>query len=794
MQKIATAKSQAVDVQVICTDISDRVSVEALLDQINKTMKPLAGIIHSAGVLDDGVISQLTEEKFTKVLLPKIKGAWNFHVLTSDIDLDFFICFSSIASMVGWAGQSNYAAANAFMDTLAFYRRAEGKTALTINWGPWAEVGMAANLDDRDIQRMTDAGMTPLTAATGLQTQLQMMANHVTQAGIFDVDWVKILKQYPDPGRKTVLSNFFDSDMGGASVDILALLQTTSHDVRETILTAKVREILANILGLASGDSVDPRTNVYEYGLNSLMALDFTNHLQNILKTKLSSTLIMKYPTVELIVQYILENVFVAAGSDQQAAEELMKYWEPGASLDIVRAHENYGPLPLGTMLLNYIDEQLPNRFNVPIMMEFDSHTFDLPSLKIAMEILISYHDGLRAQVCVPKDAAPYQMICRSDDSMALEEFDFSNLSYEDGVARMKVEDNRLQDSFNFDQPEKLYRMAYFKLNHATPHRVFMVVHHYIVDFMSMMVFAQTFKTAFQRVMEGKPLYLPRKNTSLIDWNTRLNEFSLLEAEKQLPFWLDQVAKARQYGLEYSSLFGPRINKAGAEKIYEFTIDQMRSEKLIALTKEYNVELVHIIIFVMIKNFKNSTGQEALWLRMIFSGREFPFGNMNSENLFGLLINEASVLFELPSGLNQKQQMQAIQQQHTQVPGNGAGLMDLRFLSDHPDTQDLPLPNIEFNYSLDFTKSSSLEDGVSHAREGVAAFMTGVPKRPKLDFYVEFQYSRQGLVGQIVCYVEELQDKQFTTLVAGIESLLGALADGEFASAPGSLLQALDTI
>jgi NAD(P)-dependent dehydrogenase (short-subunit alcohol dehydrogenase family) len=167
-RKIDAVREKGVDVVTLRADVTDTRDVAKVVDVIEKGRYPLAGIIHSAGVLDDATIMLQTPEKFNKVLAPKVKGAWNLHQLTQHIELDFFVCFSSIASIVGWAGQSNYASANAFMDTLAFHRRALGKPALTINWGPWGGSGMAASLDARDIQRMKDAGMEALTPELGL--------------------------------------------------------------------------------------------------------------------------------------------------------------------------------------------------------------------------------------------------------------------------------------------------------------------------------------------------------------------------------------------------------------------------------------------------------------------------------------------------------------------------------------------------------------------------------------------------------------------------------------------------
>src|SRR5262249_23185671 len=125
-------------------DVTREDQVASVLARIDSSMPPLRGIIHVAGVLDDGLLLNLDRERLAAVMAPKFEGAWNLHSLTLNRPLAFFVLFSSIASVLGSPGQGPYAAANAFLDALSHHRRALGLPALTINWGPWGDVGMAA--------------------------------------------------------------------------------------------------------------------------------------------------------------------------------------------------------------------------------------------------------------------------------------------------------------------------------------------------------------------------------------------------------------------------------------------------------------------------------------------------------------------------------------------------------------------------------------------------------------------------------------------------------------------------
>ena len=145
-KRIDGLRTQGKRVEIRSADVSDAGQMRAVLEEIERTMPPLRGIFHAAGVLDDGVFRDQTGQRIERVLAPKASGAWNLHQLIGDRPLDFFVLFSSVASLTGSPGQSGYAAANAFLDALAHYRRTRGLAALSVNWGAWAGSGMAEHV------------------------------------------------------------------------------------------------------------------------------------------------------------------------------------------------------------------------------------------------------------------------------------------------------------------------------------------------------------------------------------------------------------------------------------------------------------------------------------------------------------------------------------------------------------------------------------------------------------------------------------------------------------------------
>ncbi|MER7439076.1 beta-ketoacyl reductase, partial [Pseudonocardia alni] len=165
---VAELEGHGARVSVAACDVTDADAVTALVADVPGA-HPLRAVVHTAGILDDGVLSSLTPGRLARVLAPKVDGAWNLHRATAGLDLDAFVLFSSVAGVFGGAGQANYAAGNAFLDALAAHRAAAGLPATALAWGPWQQgLGMTADLDQRDVARAAAAGMPLLTADEGL--------------------------------------------------------------------------------------------------------------------------------------------------------------------------------------------------------------------------------------------------------------------------------------------------------------------------------------------------------------------------------------------------------------------------------------------------------------------------------------------------------------------------------------------------------------------------------------------------------------------------------------------------
>ncbi|GAB1541022.1 hypothetical protein NUACC21_36910 [Scytonema sp. NUACC21] len=325
-------------------DVSNEADMVQLLETMNASMPPLRGIVHAAGVLDDGILLQHSWERYSKVMAPKVKGAWNLHALTQGLPLDFFVLFSSAASLLGSPGQGNYAAANSFMDALAHHRRFQGLPGLSINWGLWADAGMAANLPNRH-QAVIGMGLESIAPEQGLQVLEQVLGQATSQIGVLPIDWSVLGQQLRVRGQLPSLLVEFaktedrteSSQSSVPQSNILQKLQAAAANERLSLLTAHIQGEVAKVLGLPPSELPDPKQNFFDMGMDSLIAVELKNQLQNNLGQFLPSTLAFNYPNINALAQYLSQDVLSLEISAQTGQDVLENQEQLTASLEEIK-------------------------------------------------------------------------------------------------------------------------------------------------------------------------------------------------------------------------------------------------------------------------------------------------------------------------------------------------------------------------------------------------------------------------------------------------------------------------
>ncbi|MEU9993782.1 beta-ketoacyl reductase, partial [Streptomyces sp. NPDC048045] len=290
-----------VEVTVAACDVADRDQLAGVLKGV-----PLTGVVHAAGIVDDGLATSLTAERLEAVMRPKVDAAWHLHELTRHLDLDTFVLFSSIAGVWGNPGQANYAAGNTFLDALAAHRRQQGLPAVSLVWGPW-EYGMTTKLDRADWQRMSRQGLKPLSAADGL-TMLDAAAHAASPLVVtaqLDLAALQRSGEVPPflsglvrtsragaPARRAV---------GGAGADgrnalAARLAALGSAEQTETVLELVAAQA-ALTLGMAGPESIEVGRTFKDTGFDSLTSVELRNRLNTVTGLRLPATAVFDYPT-----------------------------------------------------------------------------------------------------------------------------------------------------------------------------------------------------------------------------------------------------------------------------------------------------------------------------------------------------------------------------------------------------------------------------------------------------------------------------------------------------------------
>ena len=321
-EAIESLRRQGADVRVELADVTDAAAVDAMLARIDADMPPLAGVIHSVGVLSDGSLGNQTWERFETVLWPKVLGAWRLHEATLNRDLDLFVLFSSITGVVGNSGQGNHAAANAFLDQLAGYRRSLGLPGQSIAWGAWAGLGEAEEQRERIERQLEASGTGWISPQQGLRAFDELVRQDMTAGMVAAVDWPVLAENFEERPLfldELLIDESTDSD-GATATDLLSQLQERpAADWEETLVTFLQRELQA----VLRSPSV-PASNIgfFDLGMDSLMSVELRNRMNRALSGEyvVSNTAVFDYPNVAALAAFLSGELGQALGSSAPAA------------------------------------------------------------------------------------------------------------------------------------------------------------------------------------------------------------------------------------------------------------------------------------------------------------------------------------------------------------------------------------------------------------------------------------------------------------------------------------------
>jgi acyl transferase domain-containing protein/NADP-dependent 3-hydroxy acid dehydrogenase YdfG/acyl carrier protein len=325
-EQIEKLKAAGAAVRVFSADVAEPDQLKSVLQTIEKEMPPLRGVFHMAVVVDGALLTDVTEERIDGVMRPKAAGAWNLHCQIGNAPLDFFVLFSSIAAVMGQPGLTSYASANAFLDALARYRHAKGLKALSIQWAPWAAIGLGT---DEKIQRGVSVylqqGVRRLALETAMGALEQVMCQDAAGRLILPIRWREFARSFADSSVPPVFAALVPQD------EVITKSQQLQATIRETLLAAvpgrprrallenHLQEILASVLK-TSASRLDPVKPLGSMGVDSLMALQFVRRIGATTSVRLPATAVFNYPTLRLLAVEIARRMEIPLDAEVQPA------------------------------------------------------------------------------------------------------------------------------------------------------------------------------------------------------------------------------------------------------------------------------------------------------------------------------------------------------------------------------------------------------------------------------------------------------------------------------------------
>jgi acyl transferase domain-containing protein/acyl carrier protein len=614
-EAIEVLRRDGVRVEIFAVDAGSMAQMNEVFRRIQETLPALGGVIHAAGILDDGIIAQQKWERFQKVMVPKVNGAWNLHRLTEGMPLDFFVLFSSTASLIGSAGQASYSAANAYLDALAHQRRARGLPALSINWGGWANTGMAARATNQSRRQTEFQLMLPDRALAALG---QVLFTASAQIGIAAIDWAmheSLHGSQPffcDLPAKTAEVSVAGQGVRQTREQQLHELLSAPSDKRHNLLIGNLVETLAPTLGVET-HTINPSSPVTDYGLDSLMALEFRNRINSDFKVSI--------PAVQFLQGLSLEEV--AARIERELPDTIAH-----ESCVAVPFQELEFPLSIGQQQRwfghKFMPGSAPNNIGLAARAR---PCLDWPAFERAVAKLIGRHAVLRTVFFENDLGIPMQRILPSPRPEAVL-IDASSLSDEEIKERILHD---FRQPLALDKP--MFQASVYR--RGTEDVLFLKLDHIILDHWSVGLCVEDLRKIYAAELTGSPPDLaPLKGEywEFVEWES--NFVNGAESSKLWEYWRRKLAGELPVLKLPSSRERPAILVSSGRAI-PLSLTPEHWVSIQQVSREYRATGYSILLAVFQVLLYLYTEQTDIVIGTSVSGREDP----RWANTVGLFIN-----------------------------------------------------------------------------------------------------------------------------------------------------------
>ncbi|HHF0572900.1 TPA: SDR family NAD(P)-dependent oxidoreductase [Legionella anisa] len=589
---IDLARKKHVFIKHYQADASNYQQMEHIITEIEQSSEPLQGVFHLAGIVQDGLLVNLSNEEMQNVLSAKMESALILHQLTKNIPLDLFVLFSSSASVLGARGQANYVAANGFLDGLAYLRQQQGLPALTINWGPFHSMGMTANLSQGIQQR----GFT-LLDKDSMDVLDVLLRTQLAQIAVCPINWDIYFKYSP---KQAWLVELMKHTLPADQHFLNSLRQHTKEECI-TILSQVLREIAVDVLGLDDVEQIKMDDGLFSLGLDSLMAIEIRNRIHDKLQSptlNLSIEYFINEPSISHIAKNITNELHNLFDFDHQAANQ--------AAINIVGEEvplcdfqyvfwvlnrQEY-PYNIGTQL------QIQGKLNK----DYVAQAFDAV-VKQNSAFWLSFETEVPIQVL--KKKGQFELIYKD-----------ISLNNEEKMLNQEFQNNMMWEIPLTQQP--LIRVFLYKIN-SDLHELHMIIPHIIVDGPSCDLILSQFKKFYETLAQGKQLILEPEKDSFLNFVKKNNHLYTANLKHKIKFW-------QNYNKGFKMLYlGPKYFmsvESQKKYLFHYPIDSQRAEQFIEWHRAKNINVSTGLIAACHLVFYKLSQQKKIPFIQIHSGRE----------------------------------------------------------------------------------------------------------------------------------------------------------------------------
>lgn len=518
IEAIRAMEASGATVIVVQADLTNRVQMTEILDRLEQMLPPICGIIHAAGLLDQTLLRDMDAETLVRMLRPKVLGTWILHDLTQHLPIDCFILFSSISSVWGGVNLGHYAAANRFLDTFVHYRRRQGLAATSINWGVWAEGGMAASEENAQaLQRLGTISFSPQQA---LRTLDYLLTSDILQQTVALIDWPHFKGIYESLTSRHIFAQIHigsaETSQTSKTTNAIPVLADISAEERYDHIQSYLQQLIAKVLRLPVAQ-LNLTQSLSSVGLDSLMAIEVKHHIETDLGLNIPLVQLLQGIDVKLLSEHISDML------DQPKSSEASTDIAPSVS-DI-----NSYTLSFGQKAMWFLYKLAPNStaYNVAGALRIYS-PLNLDTFGQTVQRLVDRHPSLRTSFAAP-GGTPIQHV-HEDVPVYLHIEDVSTWS-EQVINDWLV--GHAEEPFDLE----IAPLIRFYVLHksATDHVLLIVMHHIITDFWTIGILLNEIGQLYASIQNQNTMVLSESEYTYIDY-VRWQE-QLLDGDEGTRLW-----------------------------------------------------------------------------------------------------------------------------------------------------------------------------------------------------------------------------------------------------------------